>query len=92
MPSTERALIKTVIEEGEAHERIVDLADAENCDLIIMGRRGLRPVERMLVGTGHRARHRPFPARRAGRPEQDAGRLEDDRARNGRFEVQRCRG
>ena len=46
----ERALIKTVCEEGEAHERIVDLADAENCDLIIMGRLGLRPVERMLVG------------------------------------------
>jgi nucleotide-binding universal stress UspA family protein len=46
----ERALIKTVCEEGEAHERIVDLADAENCDLIIIGRRGLRPVERMLVG------------------------------------------
>ncbi len=47
---TERALIKTVCEEGEAHERIVDLADAENCDLIIMGRRGRRKVERMLVG------------------------------------------
>jgi nucleotide-binding universal stress UspA family protein len=46
----ERALIKTVCEEGEVHQRIVDLADAENCDLIIMGRRGLRPVERMLVG------------------------------------------
>ncbi len=46
----ERALIKTVCMEGETHERIVDLADAENCDLIIMGRRGLRPVERMLVG------------------------------------------
>lgn len=46
----ERVLVKTVCEEGEAHERIVDLADAENCDLIIMGRRGLRPVERMLVG------------------------------------------
>jgi nucleotide-binding universal stress UspA family protein len=46
----ERALIKTVCEEGEIHERIVDLADAENCDVIVMGRRGLRPVERMLVG------------------------------------------
>lgn len=46
----ERVLIKTVCEEGEMHERIVDLADAENCDLIIMGRRGLRPIERMLVG------------------------------------------
>jgi nucleotide-binding universal stress UspA family protein len=50
LADTERALIKTVCEEGEAHERIVDLADAENCDIIIMGRRGLRPVERMLVG------------------------------------------
>jgi nucleotide-binding universal stress UspA family protein len=38
----ERALIKTVCEEGEIHERIVDLADAENCDIIIMGRRGHR--------------------------------------------------
>jgi nucleotide-binding universal stress UspA family protein len=46
----ERVLIKTVVEEGEAHERIVDLADAENCDITIMGRRGLRAVERMLVG------------------------------------------
>lgn len=46
----ERALIKTVCEEGEAHERIVDLSDAENSDLIVMGRRGLRPVERMMVG------------------------------------------
>jgi nucleotide-binding universal stress UspA family protein len=50
LAETERALIKTVCEEGEIHERIVDLADAENCDLIIMGRRGLRRVEPMLVG------------------------------------------
>lgn len=47
----ERVLIKTVVEEGEAHERIVDLADAENCDLIIMGRRGIHPVERALIGS-----------------------------------------
>jgi nucleotide-binding universal stress UspA family protein len=50
LAETERALIKTVCEEGDIHERIVDLADAENCDLIIMGRRGIRPVELMLVG------------------------------------------
>ncbi len=50
LADSERALIKTVCEEGETHERIVDLADAENCDLIIMGRRGLRRVERMMVG------------------------------------------
>lgn len=46
-----RALIKTVCEEGEPHERIIDLAQAENCDLIVMGRRGLRRLERVLVGS-----------------------------------------
>ena len=46
----ERTLIKTVCEEGETYERIVDLADAENCDIIVMGRRGLRRIERALVG------------------------------------------
>lgn len=49
--SEERALIKTVLEEGETHERVLDLADSENCDLIIMGRRGLRRFERTLVGS-----------------------------------------
>jgi nucleotide-binding universal stress UspA family protein len=48
---TERMLIKTVCEEGEVHERIVDLADAENCDVIVMGRRGLRRIERALIGS-----------------------------------------
>jgi len=47
----ERALIKTVCEEGEPYERIIDLADAESCDLIVMGRRGLRRLERVLVGS-----------------------------------------
>lgn len=46
-----RALIKTVCEEGEPYERIIDLAQAENCDLIVMGRRGLRRLERVLVGS-----------------------------------------
>jgi len=44
-------LIKTVCEEGEIFERIADLADSENCDLIVMGRRGLRRLERALVGS-----------------------------------------
>jgi nucleotide-binding universal stress UspA family protein len=47
----ERVLIKTVLEEGEAYERIVDLAAAENTDVIVMGRRGLRRVERVMVGS-----------------------------------------
>jgi nucleotide-binding universal stress UspA family protein len=47
----ERALVKTVCEEGEIYERIVDLADAENCDLIIMGRKGRSQVEKALIGS-----------------------------------------
>lgn len=48
---TERMLVKTVCEEGEVHERIVDLADAENCDVIVMGRRGLHNIARALIGS-----------------------------------------
>ncbi len=47
----ERILMKTVREEGETFERIVDLADAENADVIVMGRRGLRKMARVLVGS-----------------------------------------
>src|SRR5512139_3249766 len=47
----ERVLIKTVCEEGEVFERIVDLADAENADIILMGRRGRSGLERALVGS-----------------------------------------
>ncbi len=35
--SAEKALVKTRIEEGEVHEKIVEVAADENCDLIIMG-------------------------------------------------------
>jgi nucleotide-binding universal stress UspA family protein len=34
---TEGALVKTRIEEGEIDEKIVEVAEDENCDLIIMG-------------------------------------------------------
>ncbi len=51
MAKTERMLVKTVCEEGEVYERIVDLADAENCDVIVMGRRGLHRIERTLIGS-----------------------------------------
>jgi nucleotide-binding universal stress UspA family protein len=47
----ERALIKTVMEEGNPYERIVDLADAENCDLIITGKKGTRHFEKSLMGS-----------------------------------------
>jgi len=47
----EKVLIKTVCEEGEIYEKIVDLADAENCDLIVMGRKGISGLEKVLVGS-----------------------------------------
>jgi len=51
LAKTERALIKTVCEEGIIHERIVDLADSENAQLIVMGRSGKKKIERALVGS-----------------------------------------
>ena len=51
LAKAEGALIKTVCEEGEAYERIIDLAEAENCELIVMGRRGMSRLERVLVGS-----------------------------------------
>jgi nucleotide-binding universal stress UspA family protein len=51
LAQVERILIKTVCEEGETYERIVDLADAENCDIIVMGRRGVKKIDRTLVGS-----------------------------------------
>jgi nucleotide-binding universal stress UspA family protein len=47
----EGVLIRTVCEEGEIFERISDLAESENCDLIVIGRRGLHRLERSLVGS-----------------------------------------
>jgi nucleotide-binding universal stress UspA family protein len=41
----------TDVEQGEAYEKIVDVCDEENCDLIVMGRRGLRRIERILLGS-----------------------------------------
>ncbi len=35
----EGALVKTVVEEGPVHERILEVAAEERCDVIILGRR-----------------------------------------------------
>lgn len=43
--------IKTICEEGEIYERIVGLADAENCGIIVMGRRSKSRFERSLIGS-----------------------------------------
>lgn len=42
--------ILTNLEQGEPYERIVRVAEDENCDLIVMGRRGLSHLERELMG------------------------------------------
>jgi len=47
----EGALIKTVLEDGESSERLVSLAEAENCGIIVMGRRGRSRLERAFVGS-----------------------------------------
>lgn len=36
---------------GEAFARIIDIAENENCSLIVMGRRGLHRLERMFMGS-----------------------------------------
>ncbi len=43
--------ILTNLQQGEPYEQIVQVADEENCDLIIMGRRGINNLERELMGS-----------------------------------------
>ena len=47
----EGSSIITNIEQGEAYEKIVDVASAENCDLIVMGRRGRGHLHKALMGS-----------------------------------------
>ncbi len=35
----------------DGHEKIVYVADAEDCDIIVMGRSGIHNIERMLIGS-----------------------------------------
>ncbi len=51
LAKAEGASIKTVCDEGEPYERIVDIASAKKCDLIVMARRGLKRLERVFVGS-----------------------------------------
>lgn len=47
----EGVTVETVCEEGEIHERIVALADTENYDLIVLGKKGIGLIEKALVGS-----------------------------------------
>ena len=44
-------LIKTSLEEGEISRRLAEIAEEENCGLIVMGRRGKTRLERAMVGS-----------------------------------------
>lgn len=51
LAENERALVKTRLERGEIHEKILDVAREERCDLIVMGastKKGL--INRLLGG------------------------------------------
>lgn len=43
--------VLTNMAQGEPYDRIVHVADDENCDLIVMGRRGLTRLDRGLMGS-----------------------------------------
>uniref|UniRef100_A0A7V4JPN1 Universal stress protein n=1 Tax=Thermodesulfobacterium geofontis TaxID=1295609 RepID=A0A7V4JPN1_9BACT len=47
--------IKTILEEGNPYEKIIEVSQKEGCDLIVTGRRGLTAFEKILLGsTAHR--------------------------------------
>jgi len=43
--------VRAILEQGEPHERIVDVAESQGCDLIVMGVRGFNPAEKLLMGS-----------------------------------------
>ncbi|KAF0146087.1 MAG: UspA domain-containing protein [Nitrospirae bacterium] len=47
---TEGALIKTRLEEGNVHEKIVDVAKEEQCDIIVMGAHKQGWIKKLFSG------------------------------------------
>ena len=43
--------IEASCEQGEPHETIVDVAERDNCDLIVVGVRGCNPTDQLLMGS-----------------------------------------
>jgi len=43
--------IKIVCDAGEPHEKLVEIAQAEDCDLIVLGVRGWDEIEHLLMGS-----------------------------------------
>jgi nucleotide-binding universal stress UspA family protein len=50
--------LRTCVVEGDPAERIIEIAERENADLIVMGSRGLSDLEGLLLGsTSHKVSH-----------------------------------
>ena len=47
----EGAHIMVNLEQGEPYERVIQVAEDERCDLIVMGRRGISHLERAFMGS-----------------------------------------
>jgi nucleotide-binding universal stress UspA family protein len=52
-----------LIEEGSAAKKIIEVAEKEKADLIVMGRRGLSAIEKLFIGSvaNHVLRNSPVP-------------------------------
>lgn len=46
----ENALVKTRLEEGRIHEKIVEVAKEERCDIIVMGRKARKGIRKYFGG------------------------------------------
>jgi nucleotide-binding universal stress UspA family protein len=57
------AFKKVIVTEGSVAKKIVETAESEKSDLIVMGKKGLSVLEKLLVGSAasHVLRHSPVP-------------------------------
>ena len=57
------SLKKIVVTEGSAAKKIIETAEKEKADLIVMGKRGQSLVEKIMIGSvaNHVLRHSPIP-------------------------------
>uniref|UniRef100_A0A7C4EN90 Universal stress protein n=1 Tax=Thermodesulfovibrio aggregans TaxID=86166 RepID=A0A7C4EN90_9BACT len=49
--SKHQILVKTLYEEGEPFEKIIDVAEEISADLIVMGKKGMSALEQILIGS-----------------------------------------
>src|SRR4030043_72429 len=57
------AFKKVVVAEGSAAKKIVETAEKEKADLVVMGKKGQSMLEKILIGSvaNHVLRHSPVP-------------------------------